>query len=445
MDAPVSPPQARPDTNRWLRLARKELREILRDRRTLLTLALMPLLLYPLLGFAFFYAYGGKGEADAKTTVYRLGFESREAFGLFREFLEGGNALVTERTPGSVATAGPGEDLIPKVEYTLNSDLAEALRWGQVDLAVYPHLTEKINKSGRRDRTMEYEIAFDPDSTTAKEALRYVHGRLLAADLRLLEEGLKHREGEAPPRFIRILPKPTPRDTPRRGFLLAVLVPLVLILMTMTGAVYPAIDLTAGERERGTLEMLMATPISRVGLLAAKYLAVVIVAVLTALVNLLMMAVTMAVTFVLFGSGLGSPTELGVSLGMIPVVLFLVILFAAFYAAVLLVVAGFARSFKEAQAYIVPLTLISLVPGLLALLPDLQLDYRTAFVPLLNIVLLARDLLSGYSDVGLLLVVVAATTVYGYLALVLASRTFGAEAVLYSDGRSWSDWIRRRT
>src|SRR5207245_5142566 len=102
----------------------------------------------------------------------------------------------------------------------------------------------------------------------------------------------------------------------RRGFLLAVLVPLLLILMTMTGAVYPAIDLTAGERERGTLEMLMATPVSRVALLGAKYAAVLTVAILTALMNLLMMTVT----FFIFGGWLYSPSELGVSLGMIPVV-----------------------------------------------------------------------------------------------------------------------------
>jgi hypothetical protein len=65
-------------------------------------------------------------------------------------------------------------------------------------------------------------------------------------------------------------------------------------------------------------------------------------------------------------------------------------------------------------------------------------------VPLLNIVLLARDLLSGFGNGGLTLVVVTATVVYGYIALVLASRTFGAEAVLYTDGRPWADWFRRR-
>ena len=75
-------------------------------------------------------------------------------------------------------------------------------------------------------------------------------------------------------------------------FSLATLVPLVLILMTITGAVYPAIDLTAGERERGTLETLIAAPISRMALLFAKYVAVLTVAVLTALVNLVAMTVT---------------------------------------------------------------------------------------------------------------------------------------------------------
>jgi len=211
--------------------------------------------------------------------------------------------------------------------------------------------------------------------------------------------------------------------------------------MTMTGAVYPAIDLTAGERERGTLEMLMATPISREALLAAKYVAVLTVAVLTALINLAMMAIT----FVVLGRWMLAPESLGLSLGMIPVVLFLVVLFAAFYSAVLLALSSIARSFKEAQAYLVPLMLVSLLPGLLALVPNLHLSYGLALVPLLNIVLLARDLLSGVGSSGVALIVIVATVVYGYIALVLASRTFGAEAVLYSDGRSWLfDFFRRR-
>ena len=221
---------------------------------------------------------------------------------------------------------------------------------------------------------------------------------------------------------------------------LASLIPLILILMTMTGAVYPAIDLTAGERERGTLEMLMATPVPRFGLLVAKYVAVLAVAMLTALINLGMMTVTV------YGSGLAprllESTDLLAE--RILAVLGLLLLFAVFFSAVLLIVTCFARSFKEAQAYIVPLVLLSLLPGLLALVPELELKNALTVVPLLNIVLLARDLLEGKGDWAAASVVVCSTLIYAVAALALAARIFGAEAVLFGEGRSWSDLFRSR-
>src|SRR5262249_55320756 len=98
---------------------------------------------------------------------------------------------------------------------------------------------------------------------------------------------------------VRPVLAPLPNPEGRRSQVFAVLLPLVLILMTITGAVYPAIDLTAGERERGTLEVLIAAPVPRWALLAAKYVAVVSVAVLTALMNLGSMTLT------LWATGLG--------------------------------------------------------------------------------------------------------------------------------------------
>ena len=121
-------------------------------------------------------------------------------------------------------------------------------------------------------------------------------------------------------------------DEEGHSFWLATLVPLVLILMTITGAVYPAIDLTAGERERGTLEALMAAPVPRLGLLLAKYIAVVTVAMLTAVVNLTAMTITLA------SAGLWSTFfgDAGLSVASILAVLVLLVLFAAFFSAVLL-------------------------------------------------------------------------------------------------------------
>jgi len=149
-------------------------------------------------------------------------------------------------------------------------------------------------------------------------------------------------------------------NEPGKAFSLVTIVPLILILMTMTGAVYPAIDLTAGERERGTLETLMAAPLPRMWILSAKFIAVLVVAIMTALVNMTAMLATAyanGLETVLFGEGITSFVLLEI--------LLLLVIFAAFFSAVLLCITSFARSFKEAQAYLIPLMLISMAPGIL--------------------------------------------------------------------------------
>src|SRR5207249_1922936 len=125
-------------------------------------------------------------------------------------------------------------------------------------------------------------------------------------------------------------------------------------------------------------------------LLLAKYVAVVTVAMLTATINLAMMLITLDLNQLT-----GLVFKGSVTVGLIVQVFFLLLLFAAFFSAVLLAVTSFARSFKEAQAYLVPLMLVSLTPGMLSLLPGLRLRGPTLVVPLLNIVLLARDLFEG--------------------------------------------------
>jgi ABC-2 type transport system permease protein/sodium transport system permease protein len=207
----------------------------------------------------------------------------------------------------------------------------------------------------------------------------------------------------------------------------------VLLMMTITGAVYPAIDVTAGERERGTLEALVAAPVSRHELLLAKYVAVLTVALLTAVVNLVAMFTTISAAglgSIVFGHA-GLSLWLGVQLGG------LLLLFASFFSAVLLAITSFARSFREAQAYLIPLMLLTLGPGLLSLSPALELTGPMALLPLMNVVLLARDLFLGTVSAPTALVVVVTTLVYAALAIGLASRIFGSDAILPGSTMSW--------
>ena len=222
---------------------------------------------------------------------------------------------------------------------------------------------------------------------------------------------------------------------------LATLVPMILVLMTITGAVYPAIDLTAGERERGTLESLIAAPVPRIQLLLAKYTAVVAVAMLTATANVL------AMTLTLLSTGLGvtifGPDAL--SFRVLLAVFSLMVLFAAFFSAVLLSITSFARTFKEAQAYLVPLVLLSLAPSLMCLAPGIQLNGLLAICPLVNIVLLARDVLQGTVDLPLALITILSTIIYALGAISVAAQVFGGDTVIYGGQASWSDLFRRPT
>jgi ABC-2 type transport system permease protein/sodium transport system permease protein len=399
------------EPSRLFRLARKELTEILRDRRTIVTLLVMPLLLYPLLSIGLRLRHKGD-QLSAVPAQYHIAFARGE---------KGAEPMALRLLAGAQARG------FARPRVSAADDLDLAVREGQVDVGLRP------SKDG------DWEIVYREDSPVARGVVNFVVEAADAADLDELRTAIK-KSGLPPPKLARLVPAPmkTPEEE-RSALPLAVFIPLVLILMTMTGAVYPAIDLTAGERERGTLEVLIAAPVPRVSLLFGKYVAVMTVAVLTALVNLASMTVSLLISG--FDEQVFGPS--GVRVLTLLEIFGLVLLFAAFFSAVLLVLTSFARSFKEAQAYLIPLMVVSLAPGIAGLLPGLSLSGPLAIVPLLNIVLLTRDLLGGHADPVSAAVVVIVTAAYAVMALWLAAQIFGAEGVLYGESGSWRALLRR--
>ena len=439
------------------RLARKELREILRDRRTIITLIAMPLMLYPLMSVAF-QQFTLASQVSERAPEYRVGTLTSLEFSLFdHRFAQGqdiwmrAQKMSPERarkwrhTRRATMVLYPnGLVQIPVTDQQRAAGLEKLknmLRGGAIDLVVViPDLNpnDLAQNPPEKDHWLGCTLYAMPNSAIARQALIDIDLAFSANNA----DNLKKRLGlpEAKPRIMMLSVEHFFLETKGGDGIisLAALVPLILILMTITGAVYPAIDLTAGEHERGTLEILVATPVPRFELLSAKYISVVAVAVMNAIVNLICMAIT--VTW----SGLGSVlVEGGLSFGLLLQVFALLLLFAGFFSAVLLCLTSFARSFKEAQAYLIPLMLVSLTPGVLAMLPGLELTGTLKVVPLVNIVLLARDLFGAGTDVFTVSVVVLTTLLYAFAALSLAARVFGAESVLYSEQSSWSDLVRR--
>jgi ABC-2 type transport system permease protein/sodium transport system permease protein len=417
---------------RQWRLTRKELAETLRDRRTIVTLVLMPILVYPLLSIIFRQflttSLGKPGNSIAIICV-----DTDEQRERLEDLITRGERLLElqARTPEHAPThIEPA--LVDEPAYNnVRTDVGDAerkLREGRVDLVVR-------ELTGEPQR-VEWQILYAARSPGSTPVRSFVERRLRAVNDAI--HAATHPNEQTPSLVLQH--EAVAVDTPSRSLLPAV-VPLVLLMMTITGAVYPAIDLTAGERERGTLEALVAAPVSRTGVLMAKYVAVLTVALLTGSVNLLAMSIT------LYSAGLASllvgPEQ---SVGLLAVEVFgLLLLFASFFSAVLLAVTSLARSFKEAQAYLIPLMLVTLGPGLLSLSPALELSGPMAFVPLVNVVLLARDVFSGTAEPLASLIVVVSTGLYAVISISIAARIFGSDAILYGSGGSWSELFRRPT
>jgi sodium transport system permease protein len=453
-DTPSPEPSTTPTwmatSGRLLRIMRKELSEVLRDRRTIMTLILMPVLLYPLLAMGFQQFLLASELEDRQQPGFRFGFFSSEEAKLVFKVVQT-NLDTDSRQPSFQPTEVNPTNIFEVADMSL-------LLSGELDLIIrVPEIDKLPPDFDEKNRAVKVNLYHLKGSPRSMHALAAVQRQLNEANTAVLQRKLgnvlvfqhdievqKDNQSPAPlddtQKPATLIQTATREIVPPKAdeFPLASIIPLVLILMTITGAVYPAIDLTAGERERGTLEILVAAPVPRMGLLFAKYVSVLTIAVLTAVVNMVMMMVTIAT------SGIGKALFAdGLSALQILQIFALLLLFAAFFSAVLLTVTSFARSFKEAQAYLIPLMLVSLAPGVAGMIPGLELTAALCLVPLLNIVLLGRDLLQNQADPLSAVIVVLSTLTYAVAAISLAAKVFGAENVLYNESSSWGDLFRR--
>lgn len=410
----------------------KELRETLRDRRTITTLLAMPVLMYPLLGLGFRFL-AVQQSLDEKPE-YRLALSTEtEAQWLF-EVLRSVQSIV--ESPAD--TQQPDvQILMPDNESEFN--LETVVRESGADLGIRIEFGDSGDTRsilGDPAPPTRVTLIQNQGSALSRDAADYVATRLSAANIEIIKEWARRNQQSL---AVPILQSRIMVEPPEAGSAILGLLPLVLLLMTVTGGVYPAIDLTAGERERNTLETLMALPVPRFRLLLAKYVAVMTVTLLTGLMNLTAMSVTLY-ALQLDKRLLGSE---GFTVGLLATLFLVLTVFALFYSAVLLLLTSSAKSFKEAQAYLIPLLLLSIAPGLVIVMPGWSLSTTTAAIPLVNMLLLARDLLEGTIQPLPAIAALISTVLYGVAAMAFAAQVFGNDAVAIGSRGSWRDLLQR--
>ena len=436
---------------RWSNLfiiMRREVRDQIRDRRTLFMIFVLPILLYPILMFGMLQVMSALEQKPRVVVV--VGAEnlpsspplldpSGQGFSpdLFDSLADAGRMVVIHEDSQS-AWADPR--------------MAErAIRHGQASAVVIipKDLPDQLKRDVEIAIPIQYNSVDEPSQIThlrLKEMLARWKGIIVASRLERDRKDKSYTE----PIDVRALDVATADE--KGGSVWARLFPFLLVMMSLTGAFYPAVDLCAGEKERGTMETLLISPASRSEIVLGKFLTIMLASVTTAILNLLSMGLTgmqVAHQFGATGGGPGrhmaasfAPPTLQSAFWM----LILLIPLAAFFSALCLALAVLARSMKEGQYYMTPLYMICLPLVFLTLSPEIELNLFNSLLPITGVALLLRALIMGNYDTAaqFFLPVLVPTLIYAAVALRWAVDQFQREDVLFREAERFSiaAWLR---
>lgn len=206
--------------------------------------------------------------------------------------------------------------------------------------------------------------------------------------------------------------------------------PYIFVIFCFLGSMYPAIDLAAGEKERGTIETLLTAPVSGIEILLGKFGVVVLTGIGSALVSILGLYIGIR------QAGEIPPEILEVILGILELKSILLLLslllpLTIFFAGLLLTLSIFAKTFKEAQSIITPVNIIVILPVAIGLIPGITLNTTTALIPILNVSLATKEIIAGTIKTGLLIEVYLSLLVLAGLSMFVSSRLFLRESVIF--------------
>jgi sodium transport system permease protein len=390
---------------------RKELREALRDRRTLISSLLVPLIIFPLLTAglgAVISALVGKAKEEVPAVMILGGDDSP---GILAE-LRGSSKIKIVPTQLNWKDQIVNKEVRAAVEIPAGFQDADA-RQESATLLIHNY-----------EGDLKSSIAADNvQKSLEKYRDRIVHDNLSARNVP--DSALKPFEikehNVAPPEKV-------------GGAAFGGVIGYMVILLCLVGSMYPAMDLTAGEKERGTMETILSSPISRVDLVFGKFFLVLTTALVTAGLSVTSMGVSFAVLEHLhaFDKAGEDAAQMQLHIGLTTVLsIFIMVLpIAVLFAAGLMTVALFAKSYKEAQSYISPLMFVVIIPAVAAMLP-IDLDAKLALVPILNASLLCKELVTGTYHWNFIAIIFLSTCVYAGVALFLAVKMFQREDVLF--------------
>ncbi|HBN89465.1 MAG TPA: sodium ABC transporter permease, partial [Rheinheimera sp.] len=205
----------------------------------------------------------------------------------------------------------------------------------------------------------------------------------------------------------------------------------ILVPLCLLGASYPAIDMGAGEKERGTLETLLICPISRISIVLGKFLTVLTTGLVGAMITVGSFGIWGAIIGSFAGMAVVQEAMSAIAITELILIFSLLLPISAVFAALLLAISIYARTFKEAQNYISPLSVLIFVPLVAAMMPGVELNAKTALVPVMNVALAIKELIKGTADYMMLALIFGSTLLLAAAAIGFCVHWFQQEKVLF--------------
>lgn len=404
-------------------LYKKEILDVIRDKKTILTMIVLPVILYPLIFFVAMQIVSFITETQ-KEQNYLIAYKDvaeadRNALNQWIEGEEDG----LDYSIKEVDSDAPEQDL---EEENIDAYITTQVTASQVIYEI--HYLSAVTDSSSVSDLLEEEI-----DALAKHR----------AEENAREAGLDVEKTLYP---VKTSFKDCSSSESSIGSILGSIIPFLLITSILMGSMYPAIDTTAGEKERGTLETLLTLPVGNMELIMSKFLSVATITVFSVFINVLSMggiALYLYQTVISLSEQAGE-FHAGTFVPAILISIVCVIAFALFMSAVVMCICAFAKSFKEANNYITPLTLVVMLVAYIGFIPNIELTKVTALVPVANICLLMKNLLVFKYNFNLILIVLLSNIIYAFVSVWILSKIYNSESILFGESMSGIKLFERR-
>lgn len=446
-------------------LLKKELLDVFRDKKAIIMMVLVPILLYPLIFFGsmavmtmiqsnmeegeYKVAIVASDDGALKSAVEKHNenakVEAQEK--AETESTDQGNSSedsVSQGNSASTSANGIATDVLTLVDAP-SGDYQEALQNEELDA----YVTSSKDSSGKT----VYEVYYVSSITNSSYAAGIVRD---VVDELSREESKEKIQAAGLDADVIMNPvvcesEDLASSEQSAGSILGMILPFLLVLSLLMGTMYPAIDVTAGEKERGTLETLLTLPVSNREIIFSKFFTVAIIGIISALLNIVSIAFMGTYMIRLMGDAVESMgiSFAGIDIGkFIPAIIFTVLAilaFSLFISAVTMCITSLAKSYKEANNYITPLMLVVMLTGYIGFIPNIELTHTMALVPVANICLMIKNLLLFKVEYNLVAVVLVSNVLYAIVAVLILSRIYDSENVLFDEGKFSLKLFERRS